>query len=190
VSMFTRALFRVARWIAGRARTEWLDAMAAEAESIKGDTTAWALGCLWAAISDRAHRDWRLALAILLIPICINLLEFALFFPVFWLSHVLGLPAWTFVVVFILLPLPFAFALGRRMELRRALLASTLSSLILNAIGILGFWMMFGQGPEVWFEKGSQVYNMTPILGWTCSLCVWLAGAWLGLFMRRRARVA
>jgi len=190
MNAFTRVLFRLARWIAGRDRAEWLDAMAAEAEAIKGDSTAWALGCLWAAITDRAHRERRVALAILLIPICINLLEFAVFFPVFWLSQVLGLPGWTFVVVFILLPLPFAFAVGRRMALRRALIISTLSSVTLDSIGVVGFWIMFGKGPEVWFEKGSQIYNMTPILGLTCSLCVWLAGASLGSFTRRRARAA
>ena len=175
-----RFLLRIATRIAGRERAEWLNAMAAETEAADEESTQWAAGCLWAAIKDRISRDWRFAAAIVLFPILIFVLQFVLFFPVVWLSLDAGLPRWTFVAVFLLLPLPFSFALARSRPLRGALLGAVLSSLVLDLIGVVTFWIEFGQGPPIWFEKGTQVFNMTPVLGWSCSLAVWLAGAWLG----------
>lgn len=180
----SRLLLRLARWTAGPQRKEWLDAMAAEAATAGERSTGWALGCLWASMKDRAIREERFFLAILLLPIGVYLLEFLIFFPLVWLSRLLGLPTWTFTIVQLLLPLPFAFTVARRTQLRRALLVAALSWFILDALGVVTFWIMFGQGPGIWFEKGSQIYNMTPVLGWTCSLAVWLTGAWLGTLVR------
>lgn len=180
MTALSRFLLRAATMIAGRERSEWLDAMTAETEASNEDSTEWAAGCLWAAIRDRINRERRFAAAIVLFPILIFVLQFLLFFPVVWLSSDAGLPRWTFVAVFLALPLPFGFALARSKALRRAVLGAVLSSMVLDLIGVVTFWIEFGQAPAVWFEKGSQVYNMTPVLGWSCSLAVWLAGAWLG----------
>ena len=128
--------------------------------------------------SDKSEE--RFLLAILLMPIGVYLFQFLVFFPVVWLSRSLGLPMWTFIVVQLFLPLPFAFILARSTPLRRALFIAALSWLVLDALDVVIFWIMLGQGPQIWFEKGSQIYNMTPVLGWTCSLAVWLMGAWLG----------
>jgi hypothetical protein len=175
-----RFLLRLARSVAGRDRTEWIDAMAAEAESAGVESTSWAVGCFWAAVKDRIAREWRLAAAILLLPVAVSALELVLFFPVIFLGRYAGLPNWTFVAVFLIVQIPFGFLLGRSKPLRRALIAAALSSLVLDVIGVVSFWIEFGQGPQIWFEKGSQVYNVTPILGWACSLSMWLAGAWFG----------
>lgn len=176
----SRLLLRLARSVAGRDRTEWIDAMAAEAECAGVESTSWAAGCLWAAVKDRIMREWRLAAAILLFPVAVSALELVLFFPVVLFGRYAGLPNWTFIAVFLLVQMPFGFLLGRSNPLRRALVAGALASLVLDVIGIVTFWIEFGQGPQIWFEKGSQVYNMAPILGWACSLSMWLAGAWLG----------
>ena len=173
-------LLRLARSVAGRDRTEWIDAMAAEAECAGVESTSWAAGCFWAAVKERFMREWRLAAAILLLPVAVSVLELVLFFPVVFLGRYAGLPNWTFIAVFLILQIPFGFLLGRSKPLGRALVAAALGSLVLDVIGVVSFWIEFGQGPQIWFEKGSQVYNMAPILGWACSLSMWLAGAWLG----------
>jgi len=175
-----RFLLRLAHFVAGGDRSEWVDAMAAEAEFAGIESTSWARGCLWAAVKDRIAREWRLAAAILLLPVTVSALELVLFFPVVFFGRYAGLPNWTFIAVYLILQIPFGFLLGRSKPLRRALIAAALSSLVLDVIGVVSFWIELGQGPEIWFEKGSQVYNMTPLLGWACSLSMWLTGAWFG----------
>ena len=179
-------LLRIARWIVGRDRVEWVDAMEAEAESIRGDSTLWAAGCVAAALRHRVwHERWFVA-AIVGLPIVELVLRLLLFFPVVDAGNALGLPGWTFIVVFVLLALPLGFVLGRSMTMRRALLAALLCGVLLEIAGVVQFWIAFGKGPEIWFQPNSHVYNMRPVLGWTTSIAVWLCGALAGSLARRR----
>jgi hypothetical protein len=181
----SRFLLGVARWIAGTRRADWIDAMAAETEAAGNRSTAWAAGCAWALLRDRGMREAWFVLAILLMPIAVFLLQFLLFFPVVWFSNLAGLPNWTFIALFVLLPLPFSFVLGRKSSLRRSLAGAGLSALAFDMGRVMLFWLAFGTGPGIWFEKGSHIDNMAPLLGWSVELCVWLVGAWLGSLFPR-----
>jgi hypothetical protein len=180
MNAFIRALFRAARWIAGRDRAEWLDAMAAEAESIKGDSTAWAIGCLWASLKDRIKREWKFALAVVLLPLGVIAVTFALFFPVVELSELLGLPVWSFIVVNLLAPCPFAFVLGRMRPGLGSYAALPISFAICELTPLFVMWIEFGTSPLAFFGPKGHWYNMSPAAGLSCAFAVWLAGAWLG----------
>jgi hypothetical protein len=179
-----RLFLRLARWIAGSERAEWIDAMEAEAESIRGDSTVWTVGCAAAAFRERLWRErWFLG-AVLGLPVIEILLRLLLFFPVVDAGNALGLPAWTFIAVFIALGFPFGFSLGHFMPRRRAVLAALFCGVLIELFGVVEFWIAFGKGPEIWFQPNSHIYNMTPVLGWATGIGIWLVGALAGTFTR------
>jgi hypothetical protein len=195
--MFTRALFRVARWIAGRARTEWLDAMAAEAEAIKGDSKAWALGCLWASIKDRFARDWWFAVAVVLALPLLFLWKGAVFFSTASLMTEHRIAPWFAVALWILCPFPIVCLFGQIRRGRSLYLSLLLLFISLELGPLLLLWMVSGMSPVAFFSAGQVNWykadpsdRIGPLIGITLDALVWLAGAWLGSLMRRRARVA
>lgn len=171
---------RFARGIAGAQRSEWIDAMEAEASTLGRDSTPWAIGCFWAAVNDRALREWRFLAAILLLPICVVVLQMILFHPIVAIGRLAGLPDETFIVVFLLLPLPFAFILGRLRPGLPAYFALPVTFVICQMTPLVIFWLKFGKSPFSWFGKDAHWYNMTPTAGLTCAFLVWIVGAWLG----------
>lgn len=182
-----RLLLSLARWLGGKQRAEWSDAMAAEAASLDGNDLGWASGCATSALRDRLWRERTFILAIVLLPLCAVLLEYALFFPLVWLSRALELPGWTWVGVSMLTPLPFAYVLGRLRPRLGAYLAAPICFFVFQLVPLVIFWLQFGKSPLTWFGDGSTVYMMTPLAGLSCGLLVWLVGAWLG---SRRTRAA
>jgi hypothetical protein len=185
MNFFSRALFRFARFVAGRDRSEWMDAMAGEAGAIEGDSSSWALGCVWAAMKERLRAErWFLG-AITGLPVAAIVLQQLLFFPIFFGSQALGLPAETFVWIFLCLGFPLGFILGRRMRPGRALAAAFLCGAMLAWLNVVFFWILFGQGPEIWFKGNAHVYDMTPILGWSVNTILWVAGAGIAVLTRR-----
>lgn len=183
----SRILLRIASWIAGSDRTEWIDAMAGEATSIEGDSTVWAAGCLWASVKDRLKREWRFLTAALLLPLCVLALDAILFIPVVDLSQRVGLPGWTFIAVFLLLPFAFTFILGRLRPGLPAYLAVLPGFFTVHMIPPVIFWVEFGKSPLSWFGRNAHWYNMPPTAGLSAALLVWLTGAWLGSHSRRAA---
>lgn len=160
--------------------------MEAEAASLGGGSTPWAAGCAAAALRDRMWRErWFLA-AILSFPVLVEVLRVLLFFPVVEAADALGLPAWTFIAVFLFLGFPLGFTLGRFMPRKRAVVAALVCGVLLESAGIIQFWIAFGKGPEIWFQPNSHVYNMTPVLGWASSISIWLVGALIGSLTRRQ----
>jgi len=184
----SRFLLQIARWIAGSQRREWTDAMEAEANQTDASSISWAGGCLSASVRDRLLRERYSMLAVVLLPPIVFALNMVLFVPTVHLVDSLGWPHLTLVGFALLTPVPFAFAMGLFMPLRRALTTGLLCGVANELVNIVFFWIYFGQGPEIWFHKGSTVYMMTPILGWACGISFWIAGAWLGAAARRRKR--
>ena len=184
----SRFLLRLARWIAGPERAEWIDAMQAEAQSIRGDSTRWAAGCAVAALRERLWRERGFLGAIFGLPVADFLLRLLLFFPVVDAGNALGLPGWTFIAVFVFLGFPLGFLLGWSMPRWRGLLGALLCGAFLELASVAQFWILFGKGPEGWFQPNSHIYNMTPVLGWATGIAIWLAGALAGSFMRPGAK--
>lgn len=180
MSALRRFLFGVARRIAGKERREWVEAMEAETASIDGDSTGWAIGCVWAAAKDRLAREWRFILAILMFPVGAYLFSFALFIPTAWLFTHGWIPGWVSVGSALLSPLPFAYLIGRMRPGMRAHIAVSISFLIGLFTPLTVFWVMFDKSPFSWFGEDSTWYMMGPLAGLTCAFLVWQAGAWLG----------
>jgi hypothetical protein len=197
MNAFTRAAFAISRCIAGRDRADWLDAMAAEAESISGDSTAWALGCLWAAAKDRLARDWWFAVAILLAASLAFLWKGAVFFSTSSLLTEHRMAPWFAVMLWILSPLPIACLFAQIRQGRSLYLALAFLFLTVEFGPLLVLWIVSGMSPLAFFS-GEQVnwykadpnVRIGPPTGITLDALVWLAGAWLGSFTRRRTGVA
>jgi hypothetical protein len=185
MTRMSRFLLRTASLIAGRDRTDWIDAMSAETYSAGGESTAWAAGCVRAAIKDRLRRDWRFILAILLLPITAYPLQLLVFFPTVWLSRQAGLPNWAFIIVVAFVPIFMAFLIGRLRPGCMAYLAVPISFVIWVMTPLLVSWISFGDSPWSWFGSNATWFMMPPLLGLTCALVVWLAGVWIGSHSRR-----
>lgn len=189
---FSRAMFATARFIAGSGRAEWVNAMAAEADSMDGDSTAWALGCLWASVVDRLARDWWLPAAVVLLPLVMSFWKGMIFFATSDMIAHRRIPDWLAVSSWILSPFPFAalFAFWRRG--RSAYVAIALSFVITEAFPLLLMWRM-GFSPSEWFGPHLNWYKCDPDIrigaapGIALDLLTWLAAVWLGSFLRRRA---
>lgn len=178
-------LLRVARWIAGTERAEWIEAMQAEAVSIRGDSTAWAVGCVWAAFRDRVVRERRFLGAALLVVIGPMLLEMLLLYPEGWAwrqpwLHQHPIAEWMFQHSGVLNYLPFMFLLGRTRPGRTAYVAAVIAFPIALFLPLVIFWMKFGTSPLAFFGPGATLYMFTPAVGLAAALVVSLGGVWLG----------
>lgn len=190
----SRFLLRLARWIAGPTRAEWVNAMQNEAVSIRGDSTSWALGCVWAAFRDRLVRERRFLGAALLVVVGPMLLEMLLLYPEGWAwrqpwLHQHPVAEWLFQHSGVLNYLPFMFFLGRSRPGRAAYVAALIAFPIALFLPLVIFWMKFGTSPFAFFGPGATLYMFTPGVGLACALLVSLAGLWLGSRSARRAFV-
>ena len=191
MNQFSRAVFRIARFIAGSERAEWIDAMTAEAATLEGDCASWAMGCLWASIKDRSARDWWFPLAVTLVPICVVLWKMKIFF---WTASLLAqnsISDWAAVTCWILSPFPiaFAFALWRQGVL--AYVAVAICFTIVEALPLAFLWMAVGSpialfGPNVNWYKADPGIRIGVVEGIALDLLVWLAAVWLGSRIGRR----
>ena len=176
----TAWLLRLTRWIAGRARAEWADAMAAEAEAAGAQSTSWALGCVGATLRDRVARERRFMTSVLLIPVAALVFTAIWFFAVAWMWRHADLPGFAFAAFMASAPLPFAYLLGAIQSRRAALLAAPICFLLYQGIPLIAFWIEFGKPPVSWFSADVTVYNLSALPGYSLGLSVWLIGAWLG----------
>lgn len=180
-------LLRIARWIAGPSRAEWADAMAAEANAAGTASTRWALGCVGAMLVDRTRREARSIACILILPLFVHCLQYALFFPTAAIYRAYDLPRWAFLSVGIFEALPVAILLGWLTARRGALTPAIAAFLVYYAYSMFQWWYFFGQGPSVFFGGTMEIYHLHPQLGMAIDLGVWLLGGLIGARWRRSA---
>jgi hypothetical protein len=176
----SRFLLRIARWIAGPQRREWVDAMEAESAAAGAKSMAWAFGCLWASMRERLWREWRFLVAVPLIGFGPLLLSSVLLFPMAWLWHHGWIPKWLIDHSALFEMLPFAILLGRIRPARTAYMAATICFAVGVMIPLAIGWLAAGESPLVAFGPYSTWYMFSPAVGLIVALLVWLAGAWLG----------
>lgn len=172
-------LIRVARWLAGEPRREWVDAMAAEAEILGAADLGWARGCLWAAAKDRIWRERTTLALIVAVPIVAMGVQMLFFFPEVWLLRQGLLPSWAFPVMAIIKPLPLAWLLGRWCA-HVALSAAALSFVISALLPGLIFWAEFDAAPWIFFGRDATLYGMPVANGLCVTLALWIGAAKLG----------
>ena len=176
-------LLRLARRIVGRDRSEWADAMAAEADAAGAHSTGWAWGCLTASLQDRLARERSFLLSILLLPIAAMIFTIVLFFAVAWLWRNAGLPGIAYSAILASAPIPFAYYLGTARTERSAMLAAMICFLVYQSIPMILTWAQFGK----FFVSNSSVYGLPGLSGYGLGLLVWLVGAWWGSSRQSRA---
>lgn len=187
----SRAIFATARVIAGSERSEWIDAMAAEAESMDGRSTAWTLGCLWASVKDRISRDWWFPATLVLFPIILFWWKGTIFFATSDMVAQHRIPAWLGVSCWVLSPFPLASLFAFWRGGRSAYVAAALSFLIVEAFPLLFMWRM-GLPPSEWFTPHLNWYKCDPDIrigaapGIALDFLTWLSAVCLGSFLRGR----
>lgn len=186
MTRFSSLLLEIARWIAGPDRAQWIDAMQAEAVSIKGSASLWAIGCLWASVKDRIVRERSFIGAMLLVLFGPLLLSIVLVFPEGWLWRSQWLQQHWLAKTLVehdglLYLLPFTFLLGRIRPGRPSYVAAAICFPLTEFAPLIIFWIKFGKpSPLAWFGKGATWYMFSPAVGLTLAFLVALSGAWLG----------
>lgn len=176
----TAWLLRLARWIAGRDRADWADAMASEADAAGSGSTGWALGCVGALLIDRMRQSARTLLIAILLPVAALAMQFALFFPTAWVFQTYDLPRWTILTYWIFEPLPIAVLLGWLTVRRGALAPAIAAFCVYYSIAMLQWWVSFGQSPSAFFDGGMEIHHLHAQVGMAVDLGVWLLGALIG----------
>lgn len=181
-----RLFLRLANWLAGPDRAEWVLAMAVEADAADRHGTRWALGCLLAAGKDRVTRDWRFLAAIVMLPILTMVLGIASTFAVFIGAQALGTSGMAAIPLMLLEALPAAWLLGRMRPNHSSVLIGTIAFVIHQAVPLILMWAVFGIILRIW-SAGMIYYNMPAYLGLPMSWLVWIAGTWWGASMQKRS---
>lgn len=184
-----RIALRLARFVAGPARSHWLDAMEAELDHLPARRLDWALGSLVAAIKDRVARE-KLALAALVV---LPLAAAAAVLPVTALSafvlRTAGLPFDGLGAVLVPIPLPFAVLLGAALRWRRPAVIGALAFAAWQAGPALFLHLAWGNGMALWGPNLAS-YGIHPAVPIAGTLALWCVGVCAGAALRnRRARM-
>ncbi len=181
-----RLLLRLANWIAGPDREEWVLAMAVEADAADGHGTRWALGCLFAAGRDRLARDWQFVAAIVMLPVLTMVLGIASTLIIFIGAQALETSAMVAIPLMLFGPLPAAWLLGKMRPDRSSVVVGTIAFMIHQALPFLLMWAVFGSMLRFW-SADTVYYNMPAYAGLPMSWLVWIVGTWWGASMQKRS---
>ncbi len=184
LSLFARLLLRLANWIAGPERQEWVLAMASETDAAGRHGTRWAFGCLRAALRDRLTRDGRFYAALALMPAAAFVSLFLSMGIIMLLDRIGGVSTAIALPVMILTPLPFAALLGRMRPHYAPLVVGSLSFLAFEAGPMTVMAVMSGRMPTPW-SPNLTVYNLPAWAGLTLAYAVWIVATALGGRTRR-----
>jgi hypothetical protein len=179
-----RIVLRLANWIAGSDRENWILAMAAETEAADHHGTEWALGCLRAAAKDRVARDRWFVAAIVALPALAMLLTVTSIFVIFLAARAFQIPDLAIIPVMLFAPLPAAWLLGRMRPEYSAVVVGTTAFVVHQAGPLLTMWALFGRLAPFW-SPNMVYYNMPAPAGLLASWLVWMAATWWGASTRR-----
>lgn len=192
MSRITGILLKIARLVAGPARSEWIDAMAAEAEAINDGSTGWALGCVWAAVKGRFARDWWVVAAIVILPAAVLWCKMTIFFTTSSLLAEQQISPSLAVIFWIVSPFPIAALFAFWRNGRAAYLAAAIAFFLVELFPALSMWLYFGLSPAAWFGPNVNWYKadpgvaIGPAAGIALDALVWLGALWLGSSLGRR----
>ncbi|QIK77781.1 hypothetical protein G7077_01470 [Sphingomonas piscis] len=190
MSRLAALIFRAARQIAGRKRSEWIDAMEAEAATLRGNSAPWAWGCLWSAIRDRAARDWWIATTLFLFPIILVAWRGYVFFSTASLLNKGVITDLAAVGFWIVSPFPLVLLLAL---LTRGTSGNTLiitSFLAMECFNPVMMWIYLDVSPLVWLGPNANWYKadpgitIKPLAGILLDGVVWFTAAWIGSRLR------
>lgn len=180
--VFARLAMRLARRIAGRERSEWTAAMAAELDAAQGHEAAWAVGCLSAAVTDRMKRDGLFLLALVAAPPAGFMLSALLMLGLAALAHPWRLPATIWLGGVVILPLAVPALLAYRRPQHVGLVGGLLHLLLPS----LYMFVRWGVPVERWLSMDRQVYNLSWPFGLALGVLLWTTAAWLAASWKKK----
>jgi hypothetical protein len=189
-SLAERTAMKLARFIAGPRRNEWLDAMEAELSLLSERRLDWALGSLVAAVKDRVARDWLPAVALVALPGTAVAAIPVLTMLAVAIGRATGFSQLQLMPLTTFSPLPFAILLGTIRPRASAILKGLLAFAAYQAIPAIGFSLLFGSYVSVRWEMNLSHYGLLPPSGLIATCLLWCAGSWLGARWARRRRSA
>lgn len=179
---FTRALLRIADWIAGESEAEWTAAMAAETDAAGAQGLGWALGCVCAAFIMRLRKDWKRMALLLALPFMINALPIAFFFPMVRLMDAGWLPSWGFIALPLFGSLAIIFWAGWSAPGRFPTAFALYLVFILELLPFLALQRLSGGELTLatYFGPTTTIWMMPALWGFLVSLLTYLAALVLG----------
>lgn len=180
LSATERAIMTLARLVAGRTRSDWLNAMEAELMMANDGRFDWALGTLVASAKDRAARDWPMWLALVALPGAALVAIPPLSMLAAALTRPTGLSVLQLMPLVALAPAPFAVALGAVHPQGSPWLKGLLAFALYQLVPAVAFSLLFGTYVTVRWEANLSATGLTPPLGLLSALAVWCGGGWLG----------
>lgn len=174
---FTRALLRIADWIAGENQSEWTAAMAAETDAAGAQGFGWALGCVGAAFRIRLRTDWKWLLFAIGMPLLLFAVRTPWFFAVSLTMRDFGIRAPVTWAILITLPVMIALILGARFARGGVPFLLILYTILLfELVPLFQFAVAFDKSPWIFFEADSEWLTLPRNQGMTL-LAALLAGS-------------
>jgi hypothetical protein len=186
MSGFARLVLRLANWIAGADREEWVLAMAAETDAAGGHGALWALGCLYAAARDRLERDWGFIAALFALPALALVLSLAMCVAAFVGVRAAGIPDLAAIPVMFAGDLVAAWLLGRMRPAYSPIAVGTFAFIVHLAMPMTLMWVAFGKLMPLG-SPNMTYYNMPSPIGLVVSWLIWVAATRWGGATKRTA---
>ncbi|MDP1028670.1 hypothetical protein Q5H91_15725 [Sphingomonas sp. KR1UV-12] len=181
-----RLILRLANWIAGRDREEWVLAMVAETDAAGGHGPAWALGCLYAAAKDRMARDLWFVAALFALPVFAIVLSFSVGAAILVGARTIGISDMAVIPLMFSGSLVAGLMLGRMRPAYPPIAVGTVAFVVHQAIPLLLMWAAFGRLMPFW-SPNMTIYNLPAPTGLLVSWLIWVAATWWGGGTRRGA---
>ncbi len=180
----------IMNWIARDGSSDWALAMRCEFEELKRGHLHWALGCSFALLKEKVKRESAFIAALILLPLASLATGTAVTLGIYYVFlRDSGLPHMVMSLPSIIIQLPFAALLGLARPSYMPLLIGALGFISQQIVPQILFSALFDAPFHFWWGPNVTIYNMTPAMGYACSIAMWLIGAHLGAGFAR-ARLA
>lgn len=176
--------------IVGDGSSDWELAMRREYDELENGHFSWASGCLFVRSMNLAKREYQFIGAIILLPMLSLIIAMFVTTGLFFLVlKNLDFPHVIMSLPMIALQLPFGVLLGMVRPRRVPLIIGMLGFVSQQLFPQFLLWTLLDAPFNFWWGPNVTIYNMTPIMGYACSLTMWVGGAYLGAWLGRRRLV-
>ncbi|MBO9711383.1 hypothetical protein [Sphingomonas sp.] len=170
-------------------KADWAEAMAQEYALLESGRLGWAIGCMEATMVWNLRENAVYLLVLVALPLLLYWIDTQLF--TVFAMHNRELLIWSVregLAPSLLLPLPFAVALGAWRP-DRIVTTTLLGGLLLHQIGNSIYNSLAMDTPFLsWWGPQATLYMAPPLIGLIASLSVWYWGGMLGRRLAMRLR--
>ncbi len=177
--------------IGGDSDCDWTIAMQREFDVLENGHMAWAAGCLATHLVNQVKTATPIIGVIILLPLVALIVGIGVTTGLHYLFlRDSGLPHVIMSLPTIALQLPFAILLGMVRLWRLPILVGMLGFASHQFFPQLLLSTFFDAPFHFWWGPNVTIYNMTPEMGYACSMAMWLGGAYIGTWIKRKRLAA